>query len=413
MERRVVVTGLGVISPLGTGLKKNWERLVNGESGISKITRFDPSSLPCRIAGVVDDFDPFEYIDGKSIKRMDVFIQYGVAASLMAVRDAQLALTELAPHRMGVYIASTWGGLSVFEKNLKILEKHGPKKVSPVFIPSGMPSMASAQVSILLNARGPVASPSDGCAASSLSIGEAFRVIQRGEADLMIAGGADYVTIPVTLAGLSNANALSRRNDQPSKASRPFDRDRDGFVMSEGAAILVLEELNHAKDRKARIYSEIAGCGRSADAFHIMAPDMNAEGAVWCMKNALKDACINPLDVDYINAHGTSTKANDRIETMAIKKLFGEYAYALPISSNKSMVGHLMGAGGAIEALFSCLSIYHSMIPPTINYENPDPDCDLDYVPNEAREKKMTYTISNSFGFGGVNACLVFKAFEE
>lgn len=412
MELRVVVTGLGVISPLGTGLQKNWERLLKGESGISRITRFDPSSLPCQVAGEVDDFDPLEYMDAKSVKRMDLFIQYGLAASLMAVGNAELELTEFDPHRMGVYIASTWGGLSVFEKNLEILKEQGCRKVSPVFIPSGMPSMASAQVSIRLNAKGPISSSSDGCAASSISIGEAFRVIQRGEADLVLAGGADYVTIPVTLAGLSNANALSRRNDQPSRASRPFDRDRDGFVMSEGAAILVLEELNHAKNRKARIYAEIAGCGRSADAFHIMAPHVEAEGAVSCMKNALKDAGISPPDVDYINAHGTSTKANDRIETMAVKKVFGEDAYTLAISSNKSMIGHLMGAGGAIEALFSCLSIYHSMIPPTINYENPDPECDLDYVPNEAREKKISYALSNSFGFGGVNVCLVFKAFK-
>ncbi|MFH1625220.1 MAG: beta-ketoacyl-ACP synthase II [Pseudomonadota bacterium] len=413
MKSRVVVTGLGVISPLGIGLGENWGRLIRGESGISRITHFDPSPFPCQIGGEVDAFDPFDYMDAKAIKRTDVFMQYAVSASFMAADDAKLTLEKLNPHRTGVYIASTWGGLPVLEKNIEILNKHGYKKVSPVVVASGIPSMASGQVSIHLKAKGPVCSSSDACAASTISIGDAFRIIQWGEADVVFAGGAESLTIPVILAGLCNANTLSRRNDEPSAASRPFDRDRDGFVMSEGSAILVLEELNHAMNRNARIYAEIIGYGRSMDAFHIMAPSPDAGGPVLCMKNALDDAGMMPSEVDYINAHGTSTKANDRVETMAIKKLFREHAYNVPISSNKSMVGHLMGASGGIEALFTALSLYHAVIPPTINYENPDPDCDLDYVPNEAREKKITHALSNSFGFGGVNGCLVFRAFDE
>lgn len=413
MKRRVGVTGLGVISPLGIGLEKNWERLVKGESGISRITHFDPSPFPTQIAGEVDGFDPLDYMDKKTTKRADVFIQYAIAASLMAAQDAGPTLPELNPRRVGVYIASTWGGLPVLEKNIKILNDNGCSKVSPVFIPSGMPSMASAQVSIYLKAKGPVCSSSDACAASTLSIGDAFRAIQRGETDLVFAGGSETLIIPVILAGLCNANALSRRNDKPSLASRPFDRDRDGFVMSEGAAMLVLEELNHAIDRNARIYAEIIGYGRAMDAFHILAPHPEAEGEIRCMKNALEDASVVPSDVDYINAHGTSTKANDLTETIAVKEVFGEDAYDLAISSNKSMIGHLMGASGGIEALFTVLSIYNGVIPPTINYENPDPECDLDYVPNEARRKKINYALSNSFGFGGVNACLVFKAFKQ
>ena len=413
MKRRVVVTGLGMISPLGIGLQKCWDRLVKGESGISRITHFDPSPYPTQIAGETDGFDPFDYMEKKAIKRMDVFIQYAVAASLMAFQDARLDLAELDPHRVGVYIATTWGGLPVLERNIKALNNDGYRKISPVFVPSGMPSMASAQVSIRLQAKGPVSSSSDACAASTISIGDAFRAIQWGEADLIYTGGAESLTIPVILGGLCNANALSRRNDEPTKASRPFDRDRDGFVMSEGAGILVLEELNHAINRKALIYAEIIGYGRSMDAFHILAPSPDGEGPVFCMKLALEDAGIIPPDVDYINAHGTSTKANDRVETLAIKKVFGKHAYNLAVSSNKSMIGHLMGASGGIEALFTVLSIYHSLIPPTINYENPDPECDLDYVPNEARKKEIKHALSNSFGFGGVNGSLVFKAFEE
>jgi 3-oxoacyl-[acyl-carrier-protein] synthase II len=413
VKRRVVVTGLGVISPLGIGLQKNWERLIRGESGISRITHFDPSPFPAQIAGEVDDFDPFDYMDGKTIKRMDVFIQYAVAASLMALQDARLTLSELNPHRVGVYIGTVWGGLSVLEKNIDILRNNGYGRISPVFIPSGLPGMASAQVSIHLQAKGPFCSSTDACAASTVSIGDAFRVIQEGGADLVFAGGTECLTTPVMLGGLCKANILSRRNGEPSMASRPFDLDRDGFVMSEGAAILVLEELSRAINRNARIYAEIIGYGRSMDAFHILAPSPDAEGAVWCMKNALEDAGIIPSDVDYINAHGTSTRANDRIETMAIKELFKEHAYNLAISSNKSMIGHLMGASGGIEALFTVLSIYHGVIPPTINYENPDPECDLDYVPNKARNKKINHALSNSFGFGGVNGCLVFNAFKE
>ncbi|MDY7032227.1 MAG: beta-ketoacyl-ACP synthase II [Thermodesulfobacteriota bacterium] len=413
MKHRVVITGLGVITPLGIGLKKNWERLLNGESGVSRITHFDPSTFPSQIAGTVNGFDPSDYLEAKTIKRMDVFIQYAVVAALMAFQDAALDLSELNPYRTGSYVGNIWGGLPVLERNIEILNEHGNKKISPVLIASGIPSMASAQVSMHLKAKGPICSSSDACAASTISIGDAFRAIQRGEADVIYTGGTESLITPVILGGLSNANALSRRKDQPTKASRPFDRDRDGFVMAEGAGMLILEELRHAEARGARIYAEIVGRGCSMDAFHIMAPCPEGEGAAWSMKSALDDAGIAPSDVNYINAHGTSTKANDRMETMAIKKVFGEHAYSIPISSNKSMIGHLLGASGAVEAIFTVLSIYHAMIPPTINHENPDPECDLDYVPNKARERKTDYALSNSFGFGGVNGTLLFKSFNS
>ena len=412
MERRVVVTGMGLITPLGIGLQENWERLIRGESGVTKISHFDPSTFPSQVAGMVKGFRPSDYLDAKTIKRMDIFIQYAVASALMAFQDAGLDMDELSPHRVGSYVGNIWGGMTVLAQNIGFLNEHGCKKISPVLIAAGIPSMASAQVSMHLNAKGPLCSSSDACAASTISLGDALRVIQQGEADVIYAGGTEAVITPVILGGLGNANALSKRQGDPSKASRPFDRDRDGFVMGEGAGMLVLEELNHAMGRKARIYAEMVGRGCSMDAFHIMAPSPDAEGAVWSMQNALDDAGIDPSDVDYINAHGTSTKANDRMETLAIKKVFGDHAYNLPISSNKSMIGHLLGASGAAEAIFTILSIYHDMIPPTINYENPDPDCDLDYVPNQAREKNIRYALSNSFGFGGVNGSLVFKSFN-
>jgi len=415
MKRRVVITGLGAITPLGTGVQKSWENAIQGKSGIRRITTFDPSPYPTQIAGEVPDFDPSSYFDNKIVKRMDTFIQYAVVASLMAAEDAGL-LSENSPtlknsQKTGVFIGTCWGGIPAIERNYQILMEKGYKKVSPFFIPSGLPNLAAAQVAIRLQAKGPISCSADACAAATYAIGDAFRTIQRGEADIMIAGGAESLTTPLILSALCLLNALSRRNDEPEKASRPFDRDRDGFVMSEGAGVVVLEELGHALKRGARIYAEIVGYGRSSDAYHVLSPSPDGEEASRCMQLALEDACLTPEQVDYINAHGTSTIYNDRSETLAIKKVFKEHAYKLAISSNKSMIGHLMGASGGVEAIFTILSIYNDIIPPTINYENPDPECDLDYVPGQARRQTVTVALSNSFGFGGVNGTLVFKKF--
>jgi 3-oxoacyl-[acyl-carrier-protein] synthase II len=346
---------------------------------------------------------------------MDTFIQYAVAASLMAMEDAGLSINSNSDkensRKIGVFIGTCWGGIPAIEKNYQILLEKGYKKVSPFCIPSGLPNLAAGQVAIRLQAKGPISCSADACAAATNAIGEAFRAIQRGEVDIMVAGGAESLTTPLILSALCLMNALSRRNDEPHKASRPFDRDRDGFVMSEGAGILILEELAHALDRGARIYAEIVGYGRSGDAYHILSPSPDGEEASRCMQLALDDACLAPEQVDYINAHGTSTIYNDRSETLAIKKVFKNHAYKLAISSNKSMIGHLMGASGGVEAIFTILSIYHDIIPPTINYENPDPECDLDYVPVKARAQSISVALSNSFGFGGVNSTLVFKKY--
>ena len=411
MNRRVVITGLGAISPLAIGLDQNWKKLCGGESGIRRITNFDPSPFPCQIAGEVRGFEPRDFIKPKFIKRMDTFVQYAVATALMAVEDSGLNMGNVDSSRVGVYIGTTWGGIPAYERELKILEEKGYKKVSPFLIPSAIPNLAAGQVAIHLGATGPNACSADACAAGAHPIGSSFRMIQGGDADIMIAGGSESVTTPLVLAALSNINALSFRNNEPDKASRPFDRDRNGFVMSEGSGLLVLEELNHALLRDARIYAEIVGYGMSSDAYHIVSPHPEGKETARCMQAALEDGEVQPEEIDYINAHGTSTPYNDKAETLAIKKVFGEHAYNLSISSNKSMIGHLMGAAGGIEAVFTVLSIHKGIIPPTINYENEDPDCDLNYVPNEAVRKDLGMALSNSFGFGGVNVSLLFKKY--
>jgi 3-oxoacyl-[acyl-carrier-protein] synthase II len=412
MKRRIVVTGVGIISPLGTGIEKNWKGITEGKSGIRYITRFDASTFPVKIAGEVPDFNPEEYIEKKEIKKMDTFIHYALAASIMAAKDAGLEVTSENAERVGVYIGSGIGGLPAIEHWHTVLKEKGPGRITPFFIPMVIINLASGQVSIQLGAKGPNSSVVTACATGNNSIGDAFKIIERGDADVMIAGGTESVITPLCVAGFSSMKALSTRNDAPEKASRPFDKNRDGFILGEGAGILVLEEIETAKKRGARIYAEIVGYGMTADAFHMTTPAPEGEGAVRCMNMALKSGEINYEDVDYINAHGTSTPVGDAAETMAIKKVFKGHAKKLAVSSTKSMTGHLLGAAGGIEAVITVLSIYHSTIPPTINYETPDPECGLDYVPNRAREKRIKVAMSNSFGFGGTNATLVFKRFE-
>jgi 3-oxoacyl-[acyl-carrier-protein] synthase II len=406
--RRVVVTGIGLVTPLGIGLEKTWKALCAGESGIARITRFDPTDYPTQIAGEVKDFDPAAFIEKKEIKKMDLFIHFAVGAAQLAAEDAELNVTSENAERVGVYIGSGIGGLSSIETYHKVLQDKGPDRVSPFFIPMTIINLASGQVAIRLGARGPNSCAVTACATGNNCIGDAFRLIQRGDADVMVAGGAEAAVTPLGVAGFGAARALSRRNDEPTRASRPFDRDRDGFVLGEGAGVLVLEELEVATRRGARIYAEIVGYGMTADAYHITAPPDNGEGAVRCMELAIRDAGVAKEDIGYINAHGTSTFA-DKVETMAIKQVFGERAYRIPVSSTKSMTGHLLGAAGGIEAAFSVLAIHRSLLPPTINLEHPDPECDLDYVPGHARETPVHVVLSNSFGFGGVNACLLFK----
>jgi len=412
LKRRVVITGMGAITPLGVGLDRNWERICKGESGICRITNFDPSPFPCQIAGEIHDFNPVDFIDAKFAKRMDTFIQYAVATAMMAVEDSGLKMGNADAHRMGVFIGTVWGGIPAYDRGLKVLEEKGYKKISPFLIPSAIPNLAASQVAIHLKATGPNACSADACAAGAHAIGGSLKIIQRGDADVMIAGGAENITTPLILAALCNIKALSCRNQEPKKASRPFDRDRDGFILSEGAGLLVLEELNHALSRNARIYAEIGGYGMTSDAYHIVSPHPEGIEAARCMQIALDDAEIHLEEVDYINAHGTSTVYNDRSETLAIKKVFGKHAYNLAISSNKSMIGHLMGASGGVEAVFTVLTIYNGTVPPTINYENPDPDCDLNYIPNVAEKREVRAALSNSFGFGGVNGSILFKAFS-
>ncbi len=410
--RRVVVTGLGAVTPLGCDVKTSWEKLVNGVSGIGPITKFDASQLSSRIAAEVKDFDGSLYFEKKELRRTDLFIQYAMASAIQAVEDSGLDIKAIDRDRVGVLIGSGIGGLKTIEDNTRALVEKGPKKISPFFIPMAIINMGSSMISIRFKFRGPNSSVVTACATGANAIGDAFKIIQRGDADIMLAGGSEAPICELGVAGFAVMRALSTRNDEPEKASRPFDRERDGFVIGEGAGIVVLEEYEHAKRRGARIYAEIVGYGMSGDAYHITMPDENGEGALLCMKAALNDAGLSPEDVDYINAHGTSTPLNDKVETMAIKALFKEHAKKLAISSNKSMIGHLLGAAGAVEAIFTILSIYHGVIPPTINYEFPDPECDLDYVPNEARPCDIKVAISNSFGFGGVNACLAFRKFQ-
>jgi 3-oxoacyl-[acyl-carrier-protein] synthase II len=381
--------------------------LCAGRSGIARITKFDPADQDCQIAGEVKDFEPGDYMDKKDIKKMDAFIHFAVGASLMAVEDAGLKITEENADRVGVYIGSGIGGLPAIEHYHKILLERGPGRVSPFFIPMVIINLASGQVSMRLGARGPNSCAVTACATGNHCIGDAFRIIQHGEADAMVAGGAEAAITPLCVAGFAAAKALSTRNAEPERASRPFDKERDGFVLGEGAGVIVLEELESARRRGARIYAEVVGYGMTADAYHITAPPEDGRGAVRCMRLALADAGLSPEAVEYVNAHATSTMA-DRIETVALKQVFGEHAGRLPVSSTKSMTGHLLGAAGGIEAIFSILAIHRGVLPPTINQEVPDPECDLDYIPNVARRAEVRTVLSNSFGFGGVNACLVF-----
>jgi 3-oxoacyl-[acyl-carrier-protein] synthase II len=409
--RRVVVTGLGLVTPLGTGTEKTWKALCAGQSGIGRITRFDPTGYDAQIAGEVKDFDPAQFIEKKEIKKMDMFIHYAVGASQLAVDDAGLKVTSDEAAKVGVYIGSGIGGLGSIEHYHQILRDKGPGRVSPFFIPMTIINLASGQVAIRIGAKGPNSCAVTACATGNHCIGDAYRLIQRGDAEVMVAGGAEAAITPLGVAGFASAKALSFRNDAPEKASRPFDQDRDGFVLGEGAGVIVLEEMEHARRRGARVYAEIIGYAMNSDAYHITAPPDEGEGAVRCMELAIKDAGVSKSDIGYINAHGTSTMA-DAIETKAIKQVFGEYAYRLPVSSTKSMTGHLLGAAGGIEAVFSILALHHGVLPPTINLDRPDPACDLDYVPNTARQTAVNVALSNSFGFGGVNACLLFRRAE-
>lgn len=412
-RRRVVVTGMGVVSPIGIGLDAFWSGLVEGRSGIGPITRFDASGLDCRIAGEVHDFEPERYMDRKEARRADRFAQFALAASLMAVQDAGLEGNLPLGSRAGVVIGSGIGGMDTWEASHRTLLEKGPGRVSPFTVPMMIPNMAAGLVSIRFGAEGPNRCTVSACASGADAIGDAFRIIQRGDADLALAGGTEAAITPFSIAAFAAAKSLSTRNDDPPRASRPFDRDRDGFVMGEGAGILVLEALEHARARGARIYAEIVGYGATADAFHITQPAPEGRGAAKAMQAALDDAGLAPEAVDYINAHGTSTEYNDWYETVAIKQVFGEHARRLAISSTKSMTGHLLGAAGGVEAIACVLAIDRGVIPPTINLETPDPRCDLDYVPNQARRQKVDVAVSNSFGFGGHNAVLVFKRYEE
>lgn len=411
-KKRVVITGLGLITPLGVGVKMTWENLIYGKSGIGKITCFDASAFPTQIAGEVKGFNPEDYIESKEIKKMDRFIHFAVAAAKMAIDDSGLKITDSNAERIGVIVGSGIGGLGTIEHYHSVLLEKGPRRITPFFIPMLVINLASGQISIKFGAKGPNSAVATACATGSHSIGDAFKIIQRGEADVMIAGGTEAVITPLGIGGFNAMKALSTRNDEPEKASRPFDIDRDGFVMGEGAGIVILESIESAMDRGAKIYAEIVGYGMTADAYHIAAPAPGGEGAARCMKITLKNGGVNPSEVDYINAHGTSTKYGDELESNAIKTVFGEYAYKVAVSSTKSMTGHLLGAAGGVEAIISALSIYNGIVPPTINLDNPDPECDLDYVPYKSRGMTVNYVLSNSFGFGGTNACLLFKKFE-
>ena len=408
-QRRVVVTGMGMISPLGNDLASSWDGIVNGRSGLGPITSFDASLFSTRIAGEIRDFDPALYMSTKDVKKMDAFIHYGIAASLMAMDDSGLEVTEGNAERIGAIIGAGIGGiLGIEEQTAKYLDG-GPRKISPFYIPSTIINMLPGQLSIMKGIKGPNFSAVSACATSNHSIGMAMRMIQYGDADVMIAGGAERGSSPTSVGGFCSMKAMSTRNDDPAAASRPWDRDRDGFVLGDGAGILVIEEYEHAKARGARIYCELAGFGASSDAYHMTAPSENGEGPARCMAMAMKDAKINADQVEYLNAHGTSTPLGDLAETLAMKRAFGDHAYKAMVSSTKSMTGHLLGAAGGVEAIFSVLAIDKGIIPPTINLENPGEGCDLDYVPNVAREKKIDVAMSNGFGFGGTNGTLVFK----
>lgn len=413
MNKRIVVTGMGVVSPVGIGINKFWNSLIGGKSGIDKITAFNAEDLPSKIAGEVRDFNPEDYIDRKELKRLDRFTQFAVAATKMAFEDAQLDLSKIDPTRVGVILGSGIGGANTWEEQHTILLEKGPRRVSPFFIPMMIINRASGQTAMAFNLKGPNFTVVTACASGTNAIGEAFRVLQRGDADIIVSGGTEASITMLSLAGFSSMKALSTRNDEPTKASRPFDRDRDGFVIGEGAGIVILETLESALSRNARIYGEIVGYGSTADAYHLTQPAPEGEGASRAMMASILDAGLKPEDVDYINAHGTSTPLNDKFETMAIKNTFGKHAYELAVSSTKSMTGHLLGAAGAIEFIAATLAVYNDEIPPTINYENPDPECDLNYVPNKSIKRQVNVALSNSMGFGGQNASVVVKKYKE
>jgi 3-oxoacyl-[acyl-carrier-protein] synthase II len=411
LKRRVVITGLGAVTPLATGVEESWQRLCQGKSGVARITKFDTSGFNVQIAAELKDFHPEDFLDKKKIRRTDPFIQYALVAARMAINDAGLTISGNNSSRVGVVLGSCAGGMDMFGKNLFALRDQGPEKVSPFFIPGFLPNMAAGEVSMDFGIRGPSKCVVTACATGNNCIGDALRLIQYDEADAMIAGGSDAYVIPIAVAGFDKMRALSRRNDEPEKASRPFDKDRDGFVAGEGAGVVILEEMGSAIQRGARIYAELIGYGSNIDSFHITEPDW--ENQARCLKLALDDAAISPGDVEYINAHGTSTVINDVSETKAIKAALGEHSKNVPVSSNKSMIGHLLGAAGGVEAIFTVLTIRDGIVPPTINYNTPDPECDLDYVPNIARKGQVNVALSNSFGFGGINATLVFRRFKE
>jgi 3-oxoacyl-[acyl-carrier-protein] synthase II len=412
LSRRVVVTGVGLLTPLGIGTKLSWDAILASESGIAGITRFDATAFSCRIAGEVKGFDPANYIEKKEIKKMGRFIQFAIAAADFALKDSGLKITPDIAEEVGVYIGSGIGGFEVIEREHQTLLLHGPRRISPFFIPATIINLASGHVSIRSGAKGPNSATATACTTSAHSIGDSFRMIQRGDAVAMICGGTEAAVTPMGIGGFAAMRALSTRNDEPQRASRPWDKDRDGFVVGEGAGILVIEELEFARARGANILAELAGYGMSADAFHLTAPPDDGDGAYRVMRNAMKDAGLVPEQVDYINAHGTSTDVGDRAETMAIKRAFGDHAYKVAVSSTKSMTGHLLGGAGGIEAGITVLAIRDQIAPPTVNHDCPDPLCDLDYVPNRARPMKIDHALSNSFGFGGTNGCLIFKRYS-
>jgi 3-oxoacyl-[acyl-carrier-protein] synthase II len=412
VHRRVVITGIGLVSSLGIGTRATWDGLLAGTSGVDRVTRFDVSAFAAQIAAEVRGFDPLDYVDKKDVKKMDVFIQYAIAASQFAMEDSGLVVTPGNAAQIGVFIGSGIGGFATIEREHSALLDGGPRKISPFFIPATIINLASGQVSIRFGAKGPNLATCTACSASAHALGESFEIIKRGDADAMISGGSEAAITPMSVGGFASLRALSTRNDDPKRASRPFDKDRDGFIIGEGAGVLILEELEHARARGARIYAEMVGYGVSADAHHITAPSEDGDGAVRAMAMALRKAGIEPSAVDYINAHGTSTPYNDKLETMAIKRCFGEHASRIAISSTKSMTGHLLGGAGGLEAGISALAVHQQIAPPTINLDHADAECDLDYVPHVKREMPMTYVLSNSFGFGGTNAALLFRRYD-
>ncbi len=413
MKRRIVITGIGAVTPLGNSARDTWKAICRGQSGIGRITKFDASGHRTQIAGELKNFDPLNYVSNKELRKIDNFIVYALAAAGMAVSDAKLRINETIAQRVGVIIGSAIGGLGTTEREEVAVLSGGPRKMSPFAIPAVLANLAAGHVSIRFGAKGPISCPATACSSGTNAVGDAMRAISGGYADVMIAGGTDAAITPLGVGGFNAMRAISVRNDEPERASRPFDRDRDGFVMGEGSGILILEEMTSALKRGARIYAEVVGYGSTSDAYHIAIPPPGHEGAARCMAAALKDARMEPADIDYVNAHGTSTPPNDLYETQAVKKVFGKHAANLAISSTKSMTGHLLGAAGALEAIISAMTIYKGIIPPTINLDNPDPDCDLDYVPHRARKKNIDTAMSNTFGFGGVNAVLIFRKSDK